>query len=656
MADVNISVDLNSSGASRGLKELKTGLSGLGRGADNVSGSFLKLAAAAGGIVGAVRGLQAIADTGASFEDLRTSLNSVFGGLEQGSAAFERVKKFAKTTQFSVQQLTKNFVQLKAAGVEPTEKLLRTFADAASVTTDEVGAFQSMIDLVARTTAGGLGLEELNRLADRGIPVFAILEEKLGRTRLEISEVGKTAEGAAQIVAALTEGLEEQFGGASLARAQNLNQILNNLGDTTDDLKDTLFQAGFGRFFKTLAVGFGAFVEEVTKLVGGKDSLNGFFDGLAEQIFKVIRIALLGGAAIYDAIAPVFGIIMAGAKNVIGFLDGLPAELKALGIIGFLFLGTKGKLIVLAITQIVDIVLGLINKIIGGFEFMVNKGVDAINTLIETYNKIPGLDDIDLAEKVSFGRIDIDEVKGKIKEISDMFFETIGLTSTFTEEGMTGAVGTALDNAKATLDKFLTDYGTSLNTITPTGGDGDDDGDSGANTFASGWKRAFDEFQTNAEDAASYGETIFSTFTDGITDAILNFVETGKLSFKDMFKTLLAEIIKFQTMKVVSGFFSMFGGGSGMFSSLFAGGKATGGYIPSGRFAITGEKGPELVRGPATVSSHEDSLAMLGGSGRATAVTYNINAVDASSFKQLVAQDPEFIYNVTRIGQRRMPA
>jgi len=511
-----------------------------------------------------------------------------------------------------------------------------------------------MIDLVARTTAGGLGLEELNRLADRGIPVFTILEEKLGLTRLEISQVGKTAEGAAQIIAALTEGLEEQFGGASLARAQNLNQILNNLGDTTDDLKDTLFQAGFGRFFKTLAIGFGAFVEEVTKLVGGKDSLNGFFDGLADSIFKVISNALLAGAAIYDALAPVFSIALTGLKNLIGFLDGLPAELKTIGIIGFLFLGTKGKLIILAITQSVDIVLGLINKIIGAFEWMVNKGVDAINTLIKTYNKIPGLPDIDLAEKVSFGRIDIDKAKEKLRELSDKLFDAIGLTSTFTEEGMTGAVGTALENAKATVEKFLADYGKDLNTITPKG-DGDDEGDGGANTFASGWKRAFEEFQTSANDAASYGETIFSTFTDGITDAILNFVETGKLSFKDMFKTLLAEIIKFQTMKVVSGFFSMFGGGSGIFSSLFAGGKATGGYIPSGRFGIAGESGAELVRGPATVSSHEDSLAMLGGSGRGTSVTYNINAVDAQSFKQLVAQDPEFIYNVTRVGQRRMP-
>jgi hypothetical protein len=42
--------------------------------------------------------------------------------------------------------------------------------------------------------------------------------------------------------------------------------------------------------------------------------------------------------------------------------------------------------------------------------------------------------------------------------------------------------------------------------------------------------------------------------------------------------------------------------------------------------------------------------------GGAQQVTYNINAVDARSFKQLVAEDPEFIYSVTRLGERRLPA
>jgi hypothetical protein len=40
----------------------------------------------------------------------------------------------------------------------------------------------------------------------------------------------------------------------------------------------------------------------------------------------------------------------------------------------------------------------------------------------------------------------------------------------------------------------------------------------------------------------------------------------------------------------------------------------------------------------------------LGGS-----VTYYINAVDAMSFKQLVAQDPQFIYALTEQGRRSVP-
>ena len=73
--------------------------------------------------------------------------------------------------------------------IQSTEDLLRTFTDAAAVTTDQVGSLTAITDLFARTTAGGLGLEDLNRLADRGLPVFDILNEKLGLSRTEISQI-----------------------------------------------------------------------------------------------------------------------------------------------------------------------------------------------------------------------------------------------------------------------------------------------------------------------------------------------------------------------------------------------------------------------------------------------------------------------------------
>ena len=89
-----------------------------------------------------------------------------------------------------------------------------------------------------------------------------------------------------------------------------------------------------------------------------------------------------------------------------------------------------------------------------------------------------------------------------------------------------------------------------------------------------------------------------------------------------------------------SGISSAIGGIGDLFSGFFA----NGGMIPQGRFGIVGERGPEFVGGPASVTP------MTG-----TTVTYNINAVDAPSFQALLARDPSFIYALTEQGRKGYP-
>ena len=137
--------------------------------------------------------------------------------------------------------------------------------------------------------------------------------------------------------------------------------------------------------------------------------------------------------------------------------------------------------------------------------------------------------------------------------------------------------------------------------------------------------------------------------SDGWTDAILTFVETGKLSFKDLFKTLLVEIIKMQANRM---FLALFSPTGGIFGDLFAGFFANGGHIPAGKVGIAGEAGPELISGPATVTSANSTAGMLGGS---TYVTYNINALDSRSFEQRLSERPEFIFALTEAGRRKIP-
>jgi hypothetical protein len=78
--------------------------------------------------------------------------------------------------------------------------------------------------------------------------------------------------------------------------------------------------------------------------------------------------------------------------------------------------------------------------------------------------------------------------------------------------------------------------------------------------------------------------------------------------------------------------------------NIFGGFFANGGMLGAGKYGIAGEAGPELISGPASVTP------LRGGN-----VTYNINAVDARSFQELVASDPEFMFAVTEQGRKTVP-
>ena len=207
-------------------------------------------------------------------------------------------------------------------------------------------------------------------------------------------------------------------------------------------------------------------------------------------------------------------------------------------------------------------------------------------------------------------------------------------------------------------------------------------------TFEYGWDQAYKKYAESAKNAADQARTYFDTFTRGFEDAIVRFVQTGKLSFKDLANTIIAEFARIQAKKMAVGLFGGSSGGGilgsllpGIFgnqftpgSSSFVGpmpqgagggifsgigkifGFANGGQPPVGRPSLVGERGPELFipRSAGTIIPNNQTMAALSGGG-GTTVTYNIQAVDASSFRSLVARDPQFIYSVTERGRRSQP-
>lgn len=223
--------------------------------------------AAVGGLVAVGGALKSITDTGIMFEDLKDSLDTVFGGIEEGDKALQKIVEFAQTTPFQIEDATKAFISLKSSGIEPSMEMLQTFADTASTSIDQLGAFEAMVRLVQRSAAGGLGLEEINMLDDRGIPATKILTEALGKSREELSTFGKTAEGAAQMVELLIKGLQQKFGGAMENKMDNLSTKASNMTIAFKDLANELFKGGIGTFFKDLADDLGRVATNIAESI-----------------------------------------------------------------------------------------------------------------------------------------------------------------------------------------------------------------------------------------------------------------------------------------------------------------------------------------------------------------------------------------------------
>jgi lambda family phage tail tape measure protein len=178
--------------------------------------------------------------------------------------------------------------------------------------------------------------------------------------------------------------------------------------------------------------------------------------------------------------------------------------------------------------------------------------------------------------------------------------------------------------------------------------------------FSTGWTKAMKDYVEAATDGAKRAEAVFTTATRNMEEAIVSFAKTGKFEWKSFVSSIVEELLRQQVRELIAKTFggmsapaSGGGGGGGGLLGAIGGllGFANGGLIPTNGPVLVGERGPELLMGAAGRNVIPNSQ-LSGG----TTVVYNINAVDAMSFKQMVARDPSFIYAVSQQGAKSIPS
>jgi phage tail tape-measure protein len=354
------------------------------------SGSFSKMKGLLAGAI-TVGGLgmftKSVVEASSKAQDLKTTLETVTGSAKAGDDAFKFINDFATRTPFDIETLTETFIKLKSSGIEPTEELLTTFGDMAAITTDRVGSLNAITDLFSRTTSGGLGLEDLNRLADRGIPVFKIFEEKLGLARLEVSKFGQTAEGAATLKDALLEGLNEDFGGGMEKASKNLSVSLSNLGIAGNNALIAVGEGGLSSAINDAALKMSEFLVENEDLaVALGEGLGNALTFVTDGIFLLMD-NMDKAAPIFELIGSIWTNILSPALSVafdiiVKLAEALGPVVDTIGpAMGTVFetIGTvMTETVVPAIQKVIDIIAVVVEKIKGMIDW-ISEGLTKIS-------------------------------------------------------------------------------------------------------------------------------------------------------------------------------------------------------------------------------------------------------------------------------------
>jgi lambda family phage tail tape measure protein len=187
-------------------------------------------------------------------------------------------------------------------------------------------------------------------------------------------------------------------------------------------------------------------------------------------------------------------------------------------------------------------------------------------------------------------------------------------------------------------------------------------------SFGEGFGMAMEDYFRNMATELERGQQAFESVMGNMNAALDNFVRTGKLSFKDLARSIIQDLMAIQLKAQAAMVFKSMGG-MGLFSSLFGGsssassissaapgmGYADGGEPPVGVASLVGERGPELfVPKTAGTVIPNNMLGSTMGNKPSVVNNYNIQAIDTKSFEDRIMSSPNAIWAANQYANKSL--
>lgn len=186
----------------------------------------------------------AVLEFAQELEYAKIAYSNLFGDTELAQEFINVLKEFAAVSPFSFTDSEKAAKRLLAYGIEYKNVMyvMQGVMAAASAQGDP-----TKIESISRAigqiyTYGKLMTAEVRQLTEAGIPVYDILQEKLGLTQEQLRNLGNEAIPASTAINALIDGINERFGNVLTASSKTLKGIISNIKDNAVMIGSSLIE------------------------------------------------------------------------------------------------------------------------------------------------------------------------------------------------------------------------------------------------------------------------------------------------------------------------------------------------------------------------------------------------------------------------------
>lgn len=260
----------------------------------------------------------------ADLEQLETSFVSLTGGASQAAAMMANLNEFTAATPFQIEAVANAARQLVASGTEVSKvnEQLQFLGDIAATSGSSI---EEIAAIFAKVNAKGkVELENLNQLAERGIPIFKALADATG---LPADALGAGAVSVEQFNQVLKGFAEE--GGFAAGAMERLSKTTSGLASTALD-NAKIAAASFGELF----------LPAVNKVLEKVIELSKAFTSLSPETKRVIAVVAVFAATLGPMLIVVgkfIPLLVAARAATIAFTASLatnPIGLAAIAISG----------------------------------------------------------------------------------------------------------------------------------------------------------------------------------------------------------------------------------------------------------------------------------------------------------------------------------